>query len=197
MTFSHSGVVLLAIPSLHAGILDATNPTIHHCNGVVSQEGVEHWCLIATIQRPWEATGSLTSITTPTRTGHSADTALPRTLHLFPLYRREVVRLWLQMEYELGGVRHGLSLAARLSTPKAARQVMSTPHPAPVPPRGQAKRTSQGNQNLHLSCCQLYLSYISTANLMAQGQPGMLPSGLKAELMPICGAESPPKTAEG
>lgn len=73
-----------------------------------------------------------------------------------------------------GGIWHGLSPAAQLSTPKAAKQDTSTPHPAWVPPKGQAKKTSQGNQSLRLSCCQLCLSCISTAQLMAQGQPGML-----------------------
>lgn len=69
---------------------------------------------------------------------------------------------------------------------------MSTPHPSWVPPKGQVKKTSQENQSLFLSCCQLGLSCILTAKLVAQGQPGMPPSGLKAELMPICGAGRPP-----
>lgn len=57
------------------------------------------------------------------------------------------------------------------------RQLSKTcqlPHPALVPPKGQAKKTSQGDQSLRLSCCQLCLGCISTAQLMAQGQPGML-----------------------
>lgn len=69
---------------------------------------------------------------------------------------------------------------------------MSTPHPLLVPPKGQVKKTSQENQGLFLSCCQLCLCCIFTAELMAQGHPGKLPSGLKAELMPICGARCPP-----
>lgn len=66
---------------------------------------------------------------------------------------------------------------------------MSTPYLALVPPKSQAKKTSQGNQSLRLSCCQLCLSCISTAKLMAQGQPGMLPSDLEAELTTICGVD--------
>lgn len=69
---------------------------------------------------------------------------------------------------------------------------MSTPYPALVPPRSQAKKTSQGNQSLRLPYCQLCLSCISRAKLMAQGQPGMPPSDLEAELMTICGVDPRP-----
>lgn len=100
-----------------------------------------------------------------------------------------------KMEYK-GGTRHGLSPAAQLSARKAAKQDLSSPSPALVPPKSQAKKTSQGNQSLRLSCYQLCLRCISTAKLMARGQPGMPPRDLEAELTPICGADPPPKTAE-
>lgn len=96
-----------------------------------------------------------------------------------------------KMEYK-GGTRHGLSPAAQLSVRKAAKQDLSSPSPALVPPKSQAKKTSQGNQSLRLSCYQLCLRCISTAKLMARGQPGMPPRDLEAELTPICGADSPP-----
>lgn len=93
------------------------------------------------------------------------------------------------MEYKLGRVQQAWPLSG---SPAVYPKDMSTPYPALVPPKSQAKKTSQGNQSLHLPCCQLCLSCISRAKLMAQGQPVMLPSDLEAELTTICGVDPRP-----